>query len=187
MANDSSTGGYLSPAGSPAPLEDAALEDLLQKVVVGISGLPGSMVRPRWQATVPKQPEPSVDWCAIGVTEEQQDDYPVEEHEGTGDGHDIFASHETVHVLASFYGPNGSRNAKVLRDGLYVAQNRDQLVANGMNLTDVGRVIAAPELINQQWIRRYDVPIRIRRKVERIYPILNILSAPMDTDTDTHA
>ena len=185
MANDSSTGGYLSPASSPAPLEDVALENLLQQVVVGITGLPGPMVRPRWQPTVPKQPEPSVDWCAIGVVSEDSDDYPVQQHDGTGDGHDNFSVHETLPVLATFYGPNAGANAKLLKNGLYVAQNRDQLTANNMALLDVGRIIAVPEQLNLQWIRRYDVPIRIRRKVERIYPVLNLLSAPTQLVTDT--
>ena len=42
-----------------------------------------------------------------------------------------------------------------------------------------------PEQLNLQWIRRYDVSIRIRRKVERIYPVLNLLSAPTQIVTDT--
>ncbi|WP_431978620.1 phage neck terminator protein [Pseudomonas fungipugnans] len=35
----------------------------------------------------------------------------------------------------------------------------------------------APELVNQQWIRRYDLFIYMRRQVVRVYPVLNILSA----------
>lgn len=186
MPNDSSTGGYILPAGSPAPLEDAALDALLQQVVVGVTGLPGDMVRPRWQPTVPKQPEPAVNWCAIGVTNMDPDDYPVEIHDGTDDGHDNYAVHETLIVLASFYGPNSMSFAKLMRDGLYIAQNREQLTGQGMTVTDVGKPVAAAEIVNQQWIRRYDVAIRFRRKVERSYPILNILSAPFEIDTDTH-
>lgn len=187
MANDSSTGGYILPAGSPAPLEDAALDALFQQVVTGVTGLPGAMVRPRWQPTVPKQPEPATNWCAIGVTNIDPDDYPVEVHDDTGEGHDNYAVHETLVVLASFYGPNSMSNAKVMRDGLYIAQNREALTPQGITVTDVGKPVAAPELVNQQWIRRYDVEIRFRRKVERTYPILNILSAPFEIDTDTHA
>lgn len=186
MANDSSTGGYLLPLGSPAPLDDAALEDFLQRVVVGISGLPGAMVRPRWQPVVPKMPEPGTDWCAIGVTNIDPDDYPVITHDGAGDGRDIYAVHETIVVLASFYGPNSMRFAKLLRDGLYIDQNREALTAAGMALLDAGKPVAAPDFVNQQWIRRHDLPVRIRRKDERIYPVLNILSASTQIDTDTH-
>ena len=38
-------------------------------------------------------------------------------------------------------------------------------------------LVDAPELINQQWVRRYDLRLRLRRKIERTYPVLNILSA----------
>lgn len=184
MSNTSATGGYLSPAGSPAPLEDADLDALFQQLVAGITGLPGSMVRPRWQPIVPKQPEPSINWCAIGVTDCEAEDYPVLAHDGTGDGADDFVQHEALTVLASFYGPNAGANAKTLRNGLYVAQNRDTLVAQGMALTGVGNAVTAPDMINQQWIRRIDVSIAFRRKVARTYPILNILSASTDVETD---
>src|SRR4051812_9766277 len=55
--NDSSTGGYLSPVVASSALQDAALDALLQQMVAGITGLPGNMVRPRWQPVTPKQPE----------------------------------------------------------------------------------------------------------------------------------
>lgn len=177
MPNDSSTGGYLVGIGAP-PLQDAALDALLQQVVVGLAMLTGDMVRPRWQPTVPKQPEPNIDWCAIGVTEFAPIDYPGEEHVSAGNGSDTFVRWEQLTVLASFYGPNGNGNASTLRDGLYIARNRDALTAAGMDLVDAGAVTAAPDFVNQQWIRRYDVPIRLRRKVQRTYPILNMLSAP---------
>lgn len=177
MANDSSTGGYLVNIGAPA-LQDAALDALLQQVVVGLTGIDGSLVRPRWQPVVPKQPEPVVDWCAIGVTSFDRDDYPAEEHDGTGNGSDKQTRWETLSVLASLYGPNGNGNASALRDGLYVAQNREAMVAVGMDLVDAGAVTAAPDFVNQQWIRRYDVLIRLRRWVQRTYPVLNLLSAP---------
>ena len=41
------------------------------------------------------------------------------------------------------------------------------------------RVRAVPELVNQQWVRRQDLPITLRRIVRRTYPVLNILSAPV--------
>jgi len=186
MANDSSTGGFISPAGSSAPLQDDALADFLQELVVGITGLPADLVRPRWQSTVPKQPEATVDWCAIGVTSIEGDDYPAEVHDGTDDGSSRFEKHETLNLLASFYGPHAQGNAGMLRDGLYIAQNREAMAAQNMNLTDAAGITAAPDLINQRWVRRYDLPIRFRRKVERVYPILNILSASIDTETDAH-
>lgn len=177
MPNDSSTGGYLQPLATSPPLEDAALDAVFQQLVAGLTGLPGSMVRPRWQPVVPKQPEPTQNWCAIGVTEDDPDDYPAVIHQSTGNGHDNFYQHETLNVLASFYGPNSMSFAKLARNGLYIAQNREALMAAGFDVLEAKRITAAPELVNQQWIRRYDLTIRIRRQVVRAYPVLNILSA----------
>ncbi|MCY1560934.1 hypothetical protein D9M68_981320 [compost metagenome] len=62
-------------------------------------------------------------------------------------------------------------------------QNSEAMRAKNMAFVEVGEIIAAPELINQQWVRRYDLRIRLRRKIERTYPVLNILSA--DTPVST--
>jgi hypothetical protein len=184
MPNTSATGGYI--AGTGAVVEDSALDAIFQAAVVGITGLPGAMVRPRWQRVVPKQPEPDTDWCAIGVTASDTTDYPVEQHVGTGDGSDDFQKWEELDLLASFYGTNAASFCSLLRDGLYVTQNREVLQAGGIDLIEVGRRITAPDLVNQQWIRRFDLPIRFRRKVERSFPVLNILSAPDSIATDSN-
>jgi len=175
MANDSSTGGYLPPAGTPAPAEDTALDALLQLVVVGITGLPGNMVRPRWQPNPPKQPEPSVNWCAIGVTVITPDAGPYIEHVATDQ--DNLQRHETIEMACTFYGPQAGTNAALLRDGLSVPQNTETLQLNGMGFVECAGFRAVPELVNQQWIKRYDISVVLRRQVKRSYGILNILSA----------
>jgi hypothetical protein len=182
MPNTSATGGYI--AGTGTVVEDLALDAIFQAAVVGITGLPGAMVRPRWQVVVPKQPEPNVNWCAIGITASDTTDYPVEQHVGTGNGSDDFQKWEELDLLASFYGPNAANFASLLRDGLYVSQNREVLQANSIDLIEVGKRTTAPDLVNQQWIRRFDLPIRLRRKVERTFPVLNILTAPTSVVTD---
>ena len=55
MPNDSSTGGFLLASSVNGDLNDNALIDFLQTVVVGITGFPGAMVRPR-QAEPPNIP-----------------------------------------------------------------------------------------------------------------------------------
>lgn len=186
MPNDSSTGGFISPVAPSSALFDAALDDLIQKLVVGVTGLPGPMVRPRWQPVVPKQPEPGTDWCAIGISSIEPTDYPTEDHDGTGNGSDVQQAWEEFTVLASFYGPNGMANASLLRRGVYVPQNREALQVAGIDVVEAGTTTPAPDLINQQWIRRYDIPVRLRRKVQSIYPVLNLASADDSIVTDTH-
>lgn len=184
MAADSSVAGYLQPVGT-APPEDTDLDSIFQQLAVGLTGLPGSLVRPRWQPTVPKQPEPNINWCAIGITGIEHDANSVEWHNPAGEGSDTFMRHEEISVLCSFYGPNALNYAAIFRDGLYVSQNNGNLNQFEMGLHEVGSIVTAAELVSQQWIRRFDLTARIRRRVVRTYPVLNILSAEATVDSDT--
>jgi hypothetical protein len=175
--NTSATGGYLAPAAMPAPAEDAALEDVLQVVVVGLSGLTPALVRPRWQPTPPARPAAEVTWCAIGVTRQAPDANAWVGHDGTGDGSSELRRHETVEALLSCYGPGGAAIAGRIRDGLQIGQNRDGLGEAGLAFVETGEVIAAPELVNNQWLRRHDLALVLRREIRRVYPIRTILSA----------
>jgi hypothetical protein len=184
MPNDSTAAGYLQPTALSPPLEDADLDAIFQQMIVGLTGLPGNMVRPRWQPTVPKQPEPTVNWCAIGVMDSDADANPYMEHDPANVGSDTLQRNEVLIVLASFYGPNASAYAAMARDGIFVSQNNAMLATNNMGLVDVGRKRAVPELVNQQWVRRFDFEIRIRREILRTYNVLNIQSAQGAVDSD---
>ncbi|WP_089177146.1 hypothetical protein [Bosea sp. AS-1] len=176
MPNTSATGGYLAQSSAP-PAEGDDLDDILQKVVVGITGIDGTLVRPRWAANPLPRPERTVNWCAIGVTGIEADAFPAVIHHGTGDGYDELQRHETIDLLASFYGPAAASNAALFKDGLSIAQNREELFKVQMSVLETGRIIKAPDLLNNTWIEKYDVPVRFRRCVTRTYPVLNLLSA----------
>lgn len=179
MANTSATGGALPPESVSVPAGDLDLDVILQGVASGITGLPGDLVRPRWQPTQPRMPEIGTDWCAIGVVEILPDNNPAVMHDATGEGHDDLIRHEDLFIMASFYGPHAARNAAILRDGLYVAQNREPLDAAGIGLVTTDTVRMVPALVNEQWQRRADISIILRRIVRRSYPVLNIVSAPV--------
>lgn len=186
MANSSATGGYLAPAGVTPPLQDLDLDLVFQGFVKGITGLPGALVRPRWQPTVPQTPETNVDWCAVGVTPRTRSlDYPAIQHDPTGDGHDRFTRHQELEVLATFYGPNAMRYADLLRDGAYMPQNGEQIGQHGIAFVEAGDAIAAPELVNQRWLKRYDLSLRFRRVIRRDYAVLNLLGADAAIQSDT--
>ncbi|GAA5786137.1 phage neck terminator protein [Chitiniphilus shinanonensis] len=184
MGNTSATGGYLTPEAAPLPPQGDALDAILQKAVVGMTGLPGAMVRPRWQPGNPKQPDATADWCAIGIGMIQPDDNSAMVHVGIEDGHDIYLRHEEIQLQCSFYGPNSMRNAALLRDGIYIPQNSEPLLPESMAFVRSTELRAAPDLINNQWIKRYDLDIWLRRQIRRRYPILNILSAPLNIQPD---
>ncbi|WP_025138084.1 hypothetical protein [Achromobacter sp. DH1f] len=186
MANSSATGGYLAPAVVSPPLTDLDLDLVFQAYVKGITGLPGALVRPRWQPTVPKDPEIGVDWCAVGVTPRtRSQDYPAIQHDPSGDGHDRLTRHQELEVLVTFYGPNAMRYADLLRDGSYMPQNGEQISVQGISFVEAGDAIAAPELVNQRWLKRYDLPMRFRRVIRRDYSVLNLLGAEATIQSDT--
>lgn len=183
MPNTSATGGYLAPT-APVPPDDDALDDLLQEMVAGVTGLPGDLVRPRWQATVPKQPEPTVNWCALGITVQTNDAGPAIQHDPEGDGSDTYIRHQDIELLCSFYGPAAKGYAQRLADGLAIPQNIEQIKLQDMAFVDASEIRPAPALVNQQWVKRYDLTLRLRRKITRTYPVLNIISADAVIQTD---
>ncbi|EJT0956333.1 hypothetical protein ABCT26_003517 [Escherichia coli] len=67
--------------------------------------------------------------------------------------------------------------ASRFRDGISVPQNNAALNALGLSLGDYTGLF--PELINQQWVRRYDMTVRLRRKVVREYGIKSLVEAPV--------
>lgn len=184
MTNTSATGGYLSPAASPKPAEDDDLDNILQAMVAGITGLDPALVRPRWQPEPGNLPPMDENWASVGVTHRTGDAFPVIQHDGSADGTDILVRHENLDLLCTFYGPDCQGAGAKLRDGLSIAQNREALSAAGLELIAVGDLTKAPELIKNRWLGRADLPVALRRAVTRVYPVLNLLSAGGDIVTD---
>jgi hypothetical protein len=183
MANSSATGGYLLPTSTI--VDDDALENLLQQVVVGITGLDINLVRPRWQPEPPNEPEPAVDWVAFGVVSSDPEPgilTPYGDIEADGLYYQV--EHETFDTLASFYGPHASQYSRMLRQGLYIDQNRDALVAVGINIVAVERPTRAPELFKNRYRNRVDRVARFRREIRSTYPILHLLAADGNVRTD---
>lgn len=175
MAVDSSTSGYLAPAALPEPLDDQALRRFLQPIVVQITGIPGNMVRPRWQAEPANLPDFGTDWVAMGATRRAREWNAAITHHS--DGSDQLDRNEEIELLCSFYGPNAEANCAALSDGLQIEQNRDALFLNAMGLVDASEPIILPVLIKQRWTYRVDLLLTLRRHIQRVYPVLNIAEA----------
>jgi hypothetical protein len=183
IPNTSATGGALSPIG-PLPIDDAALDAIFQQLAVDVTSLPGMYVRPRWQSSVPKQPEPGTNWCAIGVIEVTQDDGPWLVYDPVNNIENYW-DHETLTVLASFYGPNSQGFARLLRAGLNVPQNTEELLPYAIRYITCSQIRQMAELVNEQWIKRQDVSFEFRRKTVLTYGVENILIAAIDLQDDT--
>lgn len=179
MSNDSSTGGPLLP--SSGPLEGQALNRFIQQWIVGISGLDGTMVRPRWQTEPSNIPDAGEAWASIGISVVSSDDFPFV------DGVDL-QRHEDLNLLCSFYdlGTNGlaSYYAALVRDGTAIPQNREVLTNAGMGLASVGALQAVPSLLKLRWLYRVDLPLVVRRAIQRNYDVLWVLSADGRLRTD---
>jgi hypothetical protein len=173
----SDVAGYLAPASAPTPLEDDALDDFLGDVIAGITGLNrDTLVRPRWQEDPPNIPDRSVTWCGVGVTNHDPDTYAFVGLESDGLSQNLLR-HETLTIIASFYGPESGSVAAMFRDGLQVDQNLEALMTAGFGLISAEGPTAAPELIKEKWYQRSDITWLTRREIRRVYPVLSLLSA----------
>ncbi len=175
MPNTSASGGYLTPT-NPHPTGDIDFARVLNNLVVGITGLPGSLVRPRWQEVPSPIPTITTDWAAVGVTEiagENGDAYHKQY-----DDHMSQRNGEILTILVSFYGPNSEKNARILRDGMFINQNYEEVIeTSGLHPVDSGPIRTLPEQVNDRWYRRADMEIRLKRDINRDYGILTILEA----------
>lgn len=171
---DSSVQGYL--AGAPeGTVYGSALEDLFHDAVVGITGLQGDLVRPRYQDDPPTWPQFDVDWCAFNVyvrpslwnafkTLRADGSYTIE---GT----------EVLEVTVSFYGPNYQAVERSYRDGMQLGQNRDDLVAAGIGFIEFAEPVVVPVLMKEKWVKKVDIRGTFHRWAVRVYPVRTLLSA----------
>lgn len=171
---------YLSPETVPAVVDDDPLEDLVHGLLAGITGVPAALVRPRWQPSPPVIPDFATNWIAFGITSAEVDSYAWIGHTPearAGLGADQLERDETLKVLISFYGPLCKSILARFRDGVQIEFNRYDLEAAGIKFIDIGETINLPALLKEQWVKRLDAPITLRRRVRRVYAVPNLVGA----------
>jgi len=176
MSNNSSTGGYLLPIPGQNPgVGNLTFEQFLQSVFVGVSGLPGGLVRPKWQLDPPKQPPVHVNWLAIGLSETDAD---VFAYTGSLSGSDpnVLMRMEELTVQATFYGPDAYDFASITRDGFQLPQNLEALGRAKMTFAYTDRMMRVPDVVNERWVNRWELGVHLRRQIVRSYPVLTFLS-----------
>jgi len=180
LSNDSTRRGYLTPVGD-SPDYDEALEREISRWIRGVSGLSAAQVYPRWTDPQQKIPKNGNTWCGFGVTTMPQ---PLSQS-------DVQVTDETseqwtweqVTVICCFYGPRGSSVASTFRAGIFVEQNNAELNRAGLSLVDAGTIYNLPELINNQWVRRYDLTVTLSRKNIRTYNIQSLVDGNVTITT----
>jgi hypothetical protein len=98
---------------------------------------------------------------------------------------DILYRNEELDVLCSFYGLSATRYASRLRDGWQIAQNREALQLAGAGFIAAGEMTTVPDLVNNIWVYRVDLPLSFRRAILRAYPVLDITSADAKSELIT--
>lgn len=186
MSNNSTTGGALLPSVIPAPLEGDELDNFLHDYLVNLTGIPKNMVRPRWQPTPANIPDFGSNWVGFGILNFNAETFAAEEHFINPSVYNVIKRHEELECQASFYGPGSASYAAIFRDGMQLAQNREILVNNGMNLVASGNIVSMPELIKERWLKRYDLTFTIRRIIVRQYEINNLIAVGIDLHNEIY-
>lgn len=176
MATDSTVAGYLLP--HEEPVYDQALQDILQSMIVGVTGISGEYVRPRWMPKPPVQPDYTVNWVAFGETGFEAVEFAHYSHNPDGDGGlgtGAVEEDENYQVLHSFYGPDAARNCRRLIAALHLDQNRHTLRTYGIAVGPIGKASHVPTLLTDTWVPRVDLEIEYRRRSRHNFRVRNVL------------
>lgn len=167
--------GYLLPTSTDPLPGGLSLEDFIQSIIVGISGYSGTLVRPKWQESPPKQPSPSTNWIAFGINLLNPD---ANAYTGLTPGNvDILQRNQAIEVGLSFYGPNAMVNIRAFQDGFQIQQNLEAMRLAQMGFTGFSQAMQVPDLLNERWVQRWETTLVLTGQVQRVYPILSFASA----------
>lgn len=166
---------YMLPTTTQPIPGGLTLQQFIQTVFVGLTGLDGKLVRPSWQVAPPKQPDIQTNWMAFGDLLHTPD---ANAYVGMDNaGVTTMQRHETIEIPCSFYGPEAMEFAALVRDGFQIQPNLDGLRSANMGFVQVNEARRMPDLTNERWINKVVMSVFLRREVIRVYPILSIVSA----------
>lgn len=175
--SNSSTGGYLVPSSS-APLPGGlTLTQFIQTVIVGITGIDKTLVRPKWQPDPPPRPDITVDWVAFGINIDTGDANAYVQPPQGVNPNSVLQRYENLEVECSFYGPAALENISIFRDGFQIQQNLEAMQLANMGYRGIERALQTTDLWNERWYNRFDTTLTLTRQVQRVYPVLSFASA----------
>ncbi len=172
--NTSASGGPLLPTATNVPPRKLSLTQFLQTVFVGLSNLPGDLVRPTWQLEPPEQPQVATNWMAFGITSNNPEFNAYIESQA--DTSVIFKRQSHLEVSVIVYGPQAQEITQLIQDGFQLDQNCASLRTALMGFTEVSAATHVPELFNGLWYNRYQFTVSLTAMVQRTYPVLSFVS-----------
>ncbi len=177
--------GYINPVVSP--VYGDALEDIFHAVIMGLTGITATLIRPRWQPEPPNQPAFTDNWCAFGITSTDPDLFAYQRHDPLANGGLGMTSvdrDERLEVLHSFYGPLGQAMCARYRDGIMLSQNRYDLTQAGVKLVQVNKERSLPALLKERWVKRVDVLLVFSRRTSRSYGVPSLAGGSLGLDNE---
>lgn len=181
---DSSVAGFLRPLSSP--LYDDPLDDYFHDFLVGMSGLPGDLVRPRWQPEPPNQPDFTVNWIAFGFPRIVEDAFAYQGQDPDNPETGLVQRDEILTMLMSIYGPQGGQLGKQISAGLQLSQNRAYLRTQQISLVEVEDMIKLPALLKEKWVPRVDINVRFRRRAGWVFAVRSVDSVAAGLDNEIY-
>ena len=175
----------LAKEGGDAP------ENLIRKWTADITGLPLTRVVRRWLPRPGTRPGIDEDWIAVGVERVQTHGTPYQrgrkgQPEDAESGDVVREVHQTLHCIASFYGPNAAQIVDDFRDAAQLFQTNDSLKAQGLTLQGIAEdAVQLPDLLGEQWVPRFDITFKLGRKVTRTYGVRDLVKVgPIEIITE---
>lgn len=166
---------YILPTSTQGMPGGLNLIGFIQTVLIGVSGLDGKFVRPKWQVEPLISPGLAVDWIAFAIVNSLPN---ANGYVGTPDDNStIYSRQETLEIQCSFYGPKCYEIMAEVRDGFQIPQNIESLQKAKMGFTSVSNAVHSPELYNGRYVDRYEMSIFLQKQTLRTYAIQSFVSA----------
>lgn len=185
---DSRQAGVLKQLGKEG---GGAPENVIRKWMADITGLPLHRVVRRWLPRPGTRPGIDEDWIAVGVERVQTHGTPYQrgrkgQPEDAESGDVVREVHQTLHCIASFYGPNAAQIVDDFRDAAQLFQTNDSLKAQGLTLQGIAEdAVQLPDLLGEQWVPRFDITFKLGRKVSRTYGVRDLVKVgPIEIITE---
>lgn len=168
-----------------------APENVIRKWMADITGLPLHRVVRRWLPRPGTRPGIDEDWIAVGVERVQTHGTPYQrgrkgKPEDAESGDVVREVHQTLHCIASFYGPNAAQIVDDFRDAAQLFQTNAALQAQGLTLQGIAEdALQLPDLLGEQWVPRFDITFKLGRKVSRTYGVRDLVKVgPIEIITE---